>query len=95
MSFRCMASGHASFDQQVKEAIECLEADYPQLYTKIQRQFPEIDNWQFEDTPSHAWIDTEVMGVDAEFTSHLADALEELDVIEWRDGELWVWFSGP
>lgn len=95
MSFRCMADGHASFDQQVHEAIECLESDYPHLWQQIRDRFPEIEKWQWEDTPSHAWIDKDAMEVDPEFTSWLADALEELDVIEWRDGELWVWFSGP
>lgn len=95
MSMRMMMSSGASHDQQVKEALDCLLNEHPQLHLKIQEQFPELENdgwiWQ----PGEAWLDTEAMGVDHEFTSWLADALEELDVIEWRDGDLWVWFSGP
>lgn len=95
MPFCLMADGHASHDQQVHVALECLLNEYPHLHLKIQEKFPELENdgWKWE--PLISRIDHEAMGVDPEFTSWLADALEELEVIEWRDGELWVWFSGP
>lgn len=95
MSFRMMMASGASHDQQVREALDCLESHHPQVYASIAAKFPEVDNWKWENSASRAWIDTDAMGVDPEFTSWLADELESTDVVEWRDGDLWVWFSGP
>ena len=76
-----ISSNGFSHDQQVQDAMDWLELNHPDAYTKIVDQFPE--------TPvmSGSWLDTEAMQVDAEWSSWLTDAIEETGLVVWEEGE--------
>ncbi len=79
-----ISSDRCSFDIQVVDALEWMRGTYPAHYSEIRREFAEPIIW------SGAWLDTEAMGVDAEWPHWLADALESTELVTWEDGEPWA-----
>ena len=73
-----VSSSGASHDMQVSDALDALsEADQ----RAVRRAFPE--RLIFDG----AWLDTEAMGVDPEWSSWLTDEIENTGAIQWIDGE--------
>lgn len=84
-----VSSGHFSHDQQVGDALSCLQHTYPNAYAKVRQQFPESIIWDDQS----AWIDTEAMGVDVEWSSWLTDAIESTGVVFWDEGEPYTYLD--
>ena len=59
-----------------------VDAD-PEAHGAIVALFPEWATVTFDG----AWVDTESLGLDPEFTSWLADAIENESAIFWDEGE--------
>ena len=78
-----ISSNHYSVDQQVQDALDFLDLQYPHYLEEILRDFPEIQNIEWDGS----WFDTEAMGVDIEWSSWLIDAIEATGVIIWEEGE--------
>lgn len=81
--FESISSGHYSHDIQVADAVSWLEREYPEKYASVLEAFPELSDATWDGS----WFDTTAMGVDPEWSSWLADALEETGVIVWQEGE--------
>lgn len=80
-----ISSNNASFDQQVVEALDYLRGSHAEAYCEVRRMFPE--NILMD---GGAWADTDAMGVDDEFMSWLADAIEATGRVVWEEGEPWA-----
>jgi len=76
-----ISSGSFSHDTQVSDAMDYLQLNHVESYTLIKRLYPETFKWD------GAWLDTEAMDVDQDFSSWVADAIENTGHIEWEDGE--------
>jgi len=85
-----VSSNSFSHDQQVDDAWGWLRGEMAEDdFDLLVKKFPEMEGvypttgiiW------SGSWFDTEAMGVDAEYTSWVADALENTGRIYWEDGE--------
>lgn len=80
-----ISSNGASHDIQVLDAWRVLQDLDPAEAAAVIREFPELADdrliW------SGAWVDTEAMGVDPEWSSWLCDRLEESGDISWIEGE--------
>lgn len=75
-----------SHDQQVDDAWSWARGEMPEDdFDLLVREFPQMEHITWE--PGNTWFDCEAMGVDPEFTSWVADALENTGVIRWEDGE--------
>jgi hypothetical protein len=73
-----------SHDQQVDDAWSWVRGEMPEDdFDLLVQKFPEMERIVW----SGSWFDTEAMGVDVEYTSWVADALEETGRIHWEDGE--------
>jgi hypothetical protein len=73
-----VSSSGASHDMQVSDALDALdEADL----RAVRKSFPE--RLIFDG----AWLDTEAMGVDPEWSSWLTDEIESTGSIQWIEGE--------
>ena len=73
-----VSSSGASHDMQVSDALDALdEADQ----RAVRKSFPE--RLIFDG----AWLDTEAMGVDPEWSSWLTDEIESTGSIQWIEGE--------
>ena len=78
-----ISDNHSSFDQQVDDAMDYLVDADPEAHGAIVALFPEWSAVTFDG----AWVDTESLGLDPEFTSWLADAIESKSDIFWDEGE--------
>ena len=78
-----ISSNGYSTDQQVVDALDYLRINHPAEYSDVRRRFPE--NIILPD--DSAWFDTDEMGVDIEWSSWLADAIEDTGLVTWDDGE--------
>lgn len=78
-----ISSNHLSFDQQVIDAMDYLRVFHVSAYCKVRAEFPETIIWD----DNSSWLDYEAMGVDQEWSSWLADAIESTGLVEWIDGE--------
>lgn len=76
-----ISSNAHSFHQQVSDALEYLRLNHANAYCQIRRAFHETLQW------SGSWLDTDAMGVDAEWPQWLADEIETTELVEWCDGE--------
>lgn len=75
-----------SHDQQVDDAWSWARGEMPEDdFDLLIAAFPEMERIVWE--PGNTWFDTEAMGVDQEYTSWVADALENTGIIRWEDGE--------
>jgi hypothetical protein len=81
-----ISSNHFSHDQQVVDALDWLRINQIETYCEIRKRFPE--NIILPD--KSGWFDTDAMGVDAEWSSWLADAIEDASEIMWISGEPYV-----
>ena len=79
---RPLASSGTSHDRQVEAALDALNE--PDLWS-VRRQYPEALIWA--EGPSGAWLDTEAMKVDPEWSSWVCDAIENTGAVQWIDGE--------
>jgi hypothetical protein len=77
-----LASSGTSHDRQVEAALDALNE--PDLWS-VRRQYPEALIWA--EGPSGAWLDTEAMKVDPEWSSWVCDAIENTGAVQWVDGE--------
>lgn len=85
-----VSSNSFSHDQQVDDAWGWLRGEMPEDdFDLLVQKFPEMEG--VYPTTGIIWsgscFDTEAMGVDVEYTSWVADALEETGLIYWEDGE--------
>lgn len=87
---QAISSGHYSHDTQVADAMSYLASEHPTEYARILVDFPEWESRKFGEFSS--WLDTEAMGVDPEYSSWLADAIEATGLVQWFDGEP---YAGP
>ena len=79
-----VSSNSFSHDQQVDDAWSWLRGEMPEDdWDLLVEKFPEMERIVW----SGSWFDVEAMGVDVEYTSWVADALEETGLILWQDGE--------
>jgi len=83
MRYETVSSNALSFDTQVSDALNYLRVQWPETYAGIIGQFAEYPDLVW----SGAWVDTDASGVDPDYMSHLADALEWTGYIMWDDGE--------
>ena len=79
----CISSNHFSHDQQVLDVMDYLEIEDGIAFSHLINMFPEWLNVSFDG----AWIDTDAMDVDVEFTSWLVDEIEACSNVMWHDGE--------
>lgn len=86
MTIEAISSNHKSVDEQISDAMDWLKINAPGDYARIVEQYPEWLNRKWL-MPGEAWLDTEAMGVDEEWSSWLADAIEQSTNIYWEDGE--------
>lgn len=84
-----ISSGHYSHDQQVLDAMNYLENYQGEAHMEITKKFPEWINRKW----NGAWIDTEAMNVDHEWSSWLTDAIENTGFVTWIDGEPYAQFD--
>lgn len=83
MRYETVSSNGFSFDTQVSDALSFLQTEWPSEYAGIVGQFPEIPDLIW----SGSWVDADESGVDRDYMSWLADALEQTGRIMWYDGE--------
>lgn len=83
-----ISSGHFSHDIQVADALDYLRHNHEDAYASILTDFPELADVKW----SMSWFDTDAMGVDAEYSSWVADAIEATGLVQWFDGEP---YAGP
>lgn len=83
MRYETVSSNAFSFDTQVSDALDYLRTQWPETYAGIVERFPEIPDLIW----SGSWVDIDESGVDPEYMSWLADALERTGRIMWDDGE--------
>ena len=85
-----ISSNHWSHDMQVIDAMKYLHDEHPDIYAKILAEFPEtVVDGKFSVPMDGSWIDTVAMGVEADWSSWLTDAIEDTGVVAWIDGEPW------
>ena len=82
-----IAEDRWSTDLQTMEGLAFIRENYPTDFAKVRAEFPETDSLVW----SGSWVDTETMGLDPEWSSWLADAVESTGRVEWSDGDLWGW----
>lgn len=82
-----ISSNHYSHDMQVVDALNYLRGAHIEAYSEIRRVFTEDIVWEGFGG-SH--LDTDAMGVDAEWSSWLTDAIEDTGLVIWEDGEPWA-----
>jgi hypothetical protein len=83
-----LSSGHFSHDDQMIDALNFLYREFPEDYATIIAKFPEMAEGR--SIWSGSWLDTEAMGVDAEYSSWVVDAIEATGRVYWEDGEPWA-----
>ena len=81
-----ISSNGYSFDQQVIDAVDYIRGTDGATYANIIRSFPELPNLIM----SGSWVDNEAMGIDPDYMSWVADALEETGLVWWEEGEPWA-----
>ena len=82
-----------SHDMQVKDAWSWLNNNDREAFADVDAVFPEFRHLvvrMYEIDPNWAWLDTGALGVDAEYTSWLAEAIEDTGLVWWEDGEPWT-----
>ena len=80
---RTVSNNHFSVDQQIADAVDALTTKEREEFDK---EFPEWRDLKW----AGSWVDTEAMGVDSEWSSWVADWIEENTGIYWEDGEPWL-----
>lgn len=84
MKWNSLSSNHNSFDQQVDDALDWLRGNIPEHeYNNLLAKFPEADSRVMDG----AWFDTDMMGVDQEWSSWVCDWIEANTPVYWEDGE--------
>lgn len=83
-----ISSGHFSHDTQVLDALDYLRVNHEDAYASILADFPKVADIEW----SGSWFDTDAMGVDPEYSSWLADAIEATGLVQWFEGEP---YAGP
>lgn len=83
-----LSSNGYSLDTQMAAVIAFLEHELPELHTQLIAKFPEAANLKWQEGSS--WVDTEMMGVDQEWTSWVVDWIEDNTPVSWEDGEPWT-----
>lgn len=78
-----ISNNHLSVDQQVSDALQWMRLNHPEQFSEIRKEFPENFKW----SPYDNHFDTEAMGVDIEWGSWLADAIEATGLVTWVEGE--------
>lgn len=86
-----LSDSHWSHDAQVKHVMDYLAQDYPDAYREILADYPEWEHLTWEDEYGN-WVDTETSGVPFEYTSWVADAIENTGLVSWWEGEPWMTF---
>lgn len=78
-----ISNNHWSHDQQVSDALDWLMNFQPEAYESVRKNFPETIVFEYDSS----YFDTELMGVDPEYSSWLCDAIESTGFVIWEDGE--------
>lgn len=74
-----------SVDLQIEDALIFLEYEYPKVWEKIRKAFPEISNIEFEGS----WFNVEAMDIDFDWPNWVADMIENTGLVYWEQGEPW------
>lgn len=82
-AYVALSSCGASHDMQLVDSLEFLRSEYPDIYAGILSHFPEYGSAELDG----AWIDTDALGVDPDWSSWLTDAVEDTGIVRWEDGE--------
>lgn len=88
-----VSSNSFSHDTQVVDAWSWLRGEMPEDdFDLLVKKFPHMEgvyptNGIIWTSGEYSWFDTEAMGVDDEYTSWVADELENTGFIMWEDGE--------
>ena len=80
-----ISTNHFSHDLQVVDVMDYLEQNDGIAYSHLINMFPEYLNVTFGERSS--WVDTESMGVEADFMSWLTDEIEACSNVMWLEGE--------
>lgn len=76
-----LSSNQWSLDLQIVDVLDWLERNYPAGYAEVREAFPE----EIRLDGSH--FDIEAMGVEADYSSWLAEAIEATGLVGWYEGE--------
>ena len=85
MNITPISSNALSTDLQSLDALNFLEVEHPEAFDQIVAEFPEVCNMIL----GGSWFDVEAMGVDPEWGSWIADAIENTGFVWWDEGEPW------
>lgn len=90
MTMHPISNNGFSVDDQIIDAMSWLEDNHPEAHAEILVKFPEFDRAVATITGTSSWIDPEEAGVDPEFMSWVADAIEGTGFVRWNEGEPWA-----
>lgn len=79
----CLSNNRVSHDMQVDDVLNYLRDIYPNTYAALEEVFPEIPSRVLDG----AAFDVELMGVDQEWSSWVADRIEQDTDVFWWEGE--------
>lgn len=80
-----LSSNHVGHDDQVRDTLRYISTEYPAKYAEFVAQFPEWETLQW--SPPMSSLDTELNGVDVEYTSWVTDWIENNTSVTWWEGE--------
>lgn len=82
-----ISSNGFSHDMQVDDVLTWMRGEVPEhVYNRLLASYPEIDRRVLDG----AYFDCEAMNCDVEWSSWIADAIEETGYVFWEEGEPWA-----
>lgn len=93
MTRSAISTNQWSPDLQILDAMNWLHANHRDEWDQIIAEFPDFEtliNRQRELDDNWTWLDTDTLGVDADYMTWILEAVEATGLVTWEDGEPWI-----